>query len=160
MEYYVRPNTLIAKLKYILGLTIAIVSLISIIVTGTRVTTDKVSFEVSPKLTTESTDVVFKFTNKSVYGIDREVYVEKLEKEENGKWIELEFDEVINCYTLIAYTYPNACIFPTETVDFSVTCKELFGQETAPKGNYRITFSYFIHKGGERSDYTCSFSVD
>ena len=27
MEYYVRPNTLIAKLKYVIGLTLAIVSL-------------------------------------------------------------------------------------------------------------------------------------
>lgn len=160
MEYYVRPNTLIAKLKYIFGLTIAIVSLISIMATGARVQTDRVFFEVSPKLTTESTNVVFKFTNKSIYGIDREVYIEKLEKEENGKWTELEFDEIINYYTLIAYTYPYACIFPTETVDFSVTCKYLFGQETAPKGNYKVTFSYFIHKGGETSYYTCEFSVD
>ena len=160
MEYYVRPNTLIAKLKYVIGLTLAIVSLLTIAATGTRVTTDKVNFEVSPKLTTESTDVVFKFTNKSVYGIDREVYVEKLEKEENGEWIELEFDERINYYTLMAYAYPNACIFPTETVDFSVTCKYLFGQETAPKGNYKVTFSYFVHKGGERAFTTCEFSVN
>ena len=155
-----RPNTLIAKFKYIIGLTLAIVSLLTIAATGTRVTTDKVNFEVSPKLTTESTDVVFKFTNKSVYGIDREVYVEKLEKEENGEWIELEFDERINYYTLMAYAYPNACIFPTETVDFSVTCKYLFGQETAPKGNYKVTLSYFVHKGGERAFTTCEFSVD
>lgn len=160
MEYYKRPTTLIAKLKYIFGLTVAIVSLISIIATGAKVTTDKVFFEVSPKLTTESTDVVFKFTNKSVYGIDREVCITKLEKEENGKWIELEFDERINNYTLIAYAYPSACIFPTETVDFSVTCKELFGRETAPKGNYKVTFSYFVHKGGERAFTTCEFSVD
>lgn len=160
MEYYKRPTTLIAKIKYVIGLTLAIVSLLTVAATGTKVTTDKVYFEVSPKLTTESTDVVFKFTNKSVYGIDREVCVEKLEKEENGEWIELEFDEEINYYTLIAYAYPSACIFPTETVEFSVTCKELFGRETAPKGNYKVTFSYFVHKGGERAFTTCEFSVD
>ena len=156
-----RPCTLIAKLKYIIGLSLALATMLAFVTTDNRnISTDRVFFQVSPKLTTESTEVCVKVTNKSIYGISKDIFVNGIEKEENGEWIELEFDERINYYTLMAYAYPNACIFPTETVDFSVTCKYLFGQETAPKGNYKVTFSYFVHKGGERAFTTCEFSVD
>ena len=154
-----RPDTLIAKLKYIIGLMLSIVMLVSPAI-GNAVTTDKLNFEASPKLTTESTAVVFKLTNNSRYGIDREIGIEKLEKKENENWVELSFDEALNEYPAIAYTYPNACIFPTETVELSTSCKALFGHETAPAGTYRITFACHVKYGGsEKSLIPCEFTV-
>lgn len=156
----IRSTTLIAKLKYIIGLTLAFVTMLTYLTAGKTVTTDKVFFEVSPKLTTESTEVVFNVTNKSIYAINYEIGVDKLEKEENGEWVEVEFNEWINEYPAIARMFYDACIFPTETVKYSYSCNGLFGQETAPKGNYRITFMYDIHRSGENCFATCEFSVD
>lgn len=155
-----RPNTLIAKLKYIIGLTLAFVTMLTYLPAGKTVTTDRVFFEVSPKLTTESTTVAFNVTNKSIYGISYEIGIDKLEKEENGEWVELELHPLINSYPAIARPYRNSCFFPTETVKYSYSCDGLFGQETAPKGDYRITFCYEVFRGGEFSYTTCEFSVD
>lgn len=156
----IRPNTIIAKLKYVIGLTLAFVTMLTYLTAGKTVTTDKVFFEVSPKLTTESTEVIFNVSNKSIYAINYEIGVDKLEKEENGEWVELEFDQFINLYPAIKRVFQDSGFFPTETVKYSYSCNSLFGQETAPKGNYRITFSYDVYRGGETSYYTCEFSVD
>lgn len=155
-----RPNTLIAKLKYIIGLTLAFVTMLTYLPAGKTVTTDRVFFEVSPKLTTESTDVIFNVSNKSVYGIDYEIGIDKMEKEENGEWVELEFNILLNTYPVPIRSTFRKSIFPMETVKYSYSCDLLFGQETAPKGDYRITFRYGVYGCEERSYYTCEFSVD
>lgn len=158
-----RPDTLIAKLKYVIGLALAFAMLLTYLPSGRTVSTDRVFFEVSPKLTTESTEVIFNVSNKSIYAINYEIGVDKLEKEENGEWVELELHPLINSYPVSAYAYfifPRSCIFPTETVKYSYSCNLLFGQETAPKGNYRITFRYRVYGSNERSYYPYEFIVD
>ena len=156
----IRPGTLIAKFKYIIGLALAFVTLLTYMSAGKTVTTDKVFFEVSPKLTTESTNIEINVTNKSIYAISYEIGIDKLEKEENGEWVELKFDERINNYPAMKRPFHDSSFFPTETVKYSYSCESHFGQETAPKGNYRITFLYNVYRGGELSNYTCEFSVE
>lgn len=45
----IRPNTIIAKIKYIIGLTLAFATLLTYMSAGKTVTTDRVFFEVFPK---------------------------------------------------------------------------------------------------------------
>ena len=155
-----RPCTLIAKLKYIIGLSLTLATMLAFVTTDNRnISTDRVFFQVSPKLTTESTEVCVKVTNKSIYGISKDIFVNGIEKEENGEWVKLELGNP-GSYPAIARPYYESCIFPTETVNLSIPCDSLFGQETAPKGNYRITLIYYIYHSVEDSYTTCEFSVD
>ena len=157
---FTRSCTLIAKFKYIIGLALAFATMLTFVTTNNRnVTTDRVFFEISPKLTTESTEFRFKVTNKSIYGISKSIFVNKLEKEENGEWVELELGD-FGSYPAMARPYYESCIFPTETVNLSISYNSLFGQGTAPKGNYRITFIYYVYHSVESSHSTCEFSVE
>ena len=152
---FIRPDTLIAKIKYIFGLALAVVMLASVL-TGNVATTDRVYFEAE----NQTTSISVKVTNKSSYGIHNFIHVEKLEKEVDGEWVELQFDSHINEEPALYYAYPNACIFPGETLSDSISCDALFAQETAPAGHYRLTFGYYIEKAADNLSYaSCEFTV-
>lgn len=157
---FVRPDTLIAKLKYIFGLALAVVMLASVL-TGNVSTTNRVHFEAENGKENLTTSINIKVTNKSSYGIHNFVSVEKLEKEVDGKWVELEFnDRGINEEPALYYAYQNACIFPGETLEDSISCETLFSQKTAPAGHYRLTFGYYIERAANNhSVASCEFTV-
>lgn len=156
--YFTRPNTVIAKIKYVFGFMLAVVMLTSVI-SGNVTTTDKMQFKVVSDVTTESTSVSIEATNKSPFGINKQIYLVKLEKKAGDEWVEFYPERPYLNFPAFAYSYPYACIFPSETFEATYPCDYLFGQDTAPSGEYKLTFGYIIHKGGKRTTASCEFTV-
>lgn len=156
-----RPDTILAKIKCIIGLMIFLVSSVTFMIPGHEVNIDNVKFEIASQVTTETKKIEFNIINNTNCPIDWCIGVKKVEREIDGEWEEFAFSETVNEHILIQKTLTGH-ILPGETQKCSWSGPGLISDnETPDAGNYRITFLYQnTFSGEQKTSYSiCEFTV-
>ena len=155
---FVQPQDFISKIKYIIGYLLVLTTIVTAF-SGAVITTDKVDFKVEPGITTESTEMTVEMTNKSLYGIDSNVTIDKLEKRVGEEWEEIKLNDFVNCFPLMYTLYPGDCILPFETGKSTRSFSYICNQDNLDAGDYRITLSYRAARSSAHTSVACEFTV-
>ena len=148
----------ISKIKHIIGYLLVLTT-IATVFSGSVITTDKVDFKIEPGITTESTTITVEMTNKSLYGINSEVTIDKLEKKVGEEWEEIKLYDFINYFPLMYTLYPGDCILPFETGKSTRSFLYICNQDNLDAGDYRITLSYRAGRSSAHTSVACEFIV-
>lgn len=140
-----RPQGAGAMAKLFIGLMIFLSSFLT--ATPDSVNIDNVILQVSP-LTTQSTELEYSVTNKTLYAVQHEPDIVKLERLDGDTWSEVELDEhkLQYIYVMMARPFITDSILPGETFTHHFPLSLLFPEKTAPAGTYRLTIEYETQK--------------